>query len=153
MSNQNNVIDSQLIDEKMQSASGGCLCGKLRYIIRGGKRDVILCHCENCRRAHGHVAAYIATNRSQIEIISQDSLRWFHDESPDTFRGFCGNCGSSLFWCLSHDSEKISVSAGSLDDSCDLKTLGHIFLKEKGGYYEISDGLPGFSEGSNGELG
>ena len=136
-----------------EAATGGCLCGNLRYIIHGVKRNVILCHCENCRRSHGHVAAYTAIFRQQFELTATDSLKWFHDKSPDTMRGFCENCGSSLFWCLSHDSEKISISAGSLDQSDDLCILGHIFLDEKGDYYDISDELPGFPQGSGGELG
>jgi len=41
-------------------ATGGCLCGAVRYEVLGPLRDVVLCHCSHCRRTHGHVAAYAA---------------------------------------------------------------------------------------------
>lgn len=130
------------------------MCGKLRYIISGPRRNIIVCHCENCRRSHGHVAAYTCADKKDIDIQqSDDSLRWYHDKGPDTFRGFCGDCGASLFWDANDDGGKLSVSAGSLDNSDDLTIIGHIFVGEKGGYYDVSTGLPVFVKGSAGALG
>jgi len=132
--------------------SGGCLCGGVRYRIDGDCRDIICCHCENCRRTHGHFAAYTAVQQSALTLLSKDSLRWYHDESPDTWRGFCERCGASLFWDARDGAERISVAAGSLDDSGDLKTIGHIFMAEAADYYQIDDGLPRFAGGSGGAL-
>jgi hypothetical protein len=141
-------------DSSTASVPGGCLCGKLRYKITGPQRHIIVCHCENCRRSHGHVAAYTCVEKKDIEIQQTDEcLRWYHDKSADTFRGFCADCGSSLFWDANDGGDKLSVSAGSLDDSADLTTIGHIYAGEKGGYYEISSGLPVFVKGSDGALG
>jgi len=134
------------------SFSGGCLCGGVRYRIDGDCRDIICCHCENCRRTHGHFAAYTAVQQSALTLLSQDSLRWYHDASPDTWRGFCERCGASLFWDARDGAERISVAAGSLDDSGGLKTIGHIFMTEAGDYYQIDDGLPCFAGGSGGAL-
>jgi len=134
------------------SFSGGCLCGGVRYRIDGDCRDIICCHCENCRRTHGHFAAYTAVQQSALTLLSQDTLRWYHDESPDTWRGFCERCGASLFWDARDGAERISVAAGSLDDSAGLKTIGHIFMAEAAGYYHIDDGLPRFAGGSGGAL-
>ena len=132
--------------------SGGCLCGGVRYRITGECRDIIYCHCENCRRTHGHVAAYTSLPRSELALVSQHTLQWYHDESPDTLRGFCNRCGASLFWDAQDDRGKISVAAGSLDDSLELKTIGHVFVAEAGKYYEIVDGLPRFETGNAGAL-
>lgn len=132
--------------------TGGCLCAGVRYRINGKPRDIINCHCENCRRTHGHVAAYTSVNQSDLEFISEQTLQWFHDQSPDTWRGFCSRCGASLFWDARDGNDKISIAAGTLDDGSSLKTIGHIYLSEAGNYYQISDALPAFETGSAGAL-
>lgn len=129
--------------------SGGCLCGQVRYQISGPRRNIINCHCENCRRTHGHVSAYTSVDKKDLLLTSQQSLKWYHDQSPDTYRGFCSECGSSLFWDAKHDNNKMAISGGTLDAGHGLKTIGHVYVGEAGDYYEISDGLPQF-EGSNG---
>jgi hypothetical protein len=136
---------------------GGCLCGQVRYRINGHCRNVINCHCDNCRRTHGHVAAYTSVDKSDLILLFQQSLKWYHDKSPNTHRGFCGECGASLFWDaadLNHlvSSNKMSVAAGTLDSGHGLKTIGHIYVSEAGEYYRIEDELPQFEASSNDEL-
>ena len=132
--------------------TGGCLCGGVRYQISGEPRDVINCHCENCHRTHGHVAAYTSVRQSDLDFICERTLQWFHDESPDTWRGFCNCCGASLFWDARDGRDRMSIAAGTLDDSGTLKTIGHIYLSEAGNYYQINDALPTFETGSGGAL-
>lgn len=137
---------------KQEIAEGGCLCRGVRYRLLGPRRDIINCHCQNCRRTHGHFAAYTAVNKSDLELISAQSLRWYHDKSPDTYRGYCDQCGASLFWDARDGHNRISIAAGSLDDSSDLKTIGHIYVSEAASYYQIDDGLPQFETSSAGRL-
>jgi hypothetical protein len=132
--------------------TGGCLCGGVRYKINGKPRDIINCHCENCRRTHGHVAAYTSVPQSDLEFDCKQTLQWFHDESPDTWRGFCNRCGASLFWDARDSDDKISIAAGTLDDSGSLKTIGHVYVSEAGNYYQINDALPTFETASAGAL-
>ncbi len=131
---------------------GGCLCGGVRYQITGPRRDIIVCHCENCRRTHGHVAAYTSVDQADLQLISEQSLQWFHDQSPNTYRGFCNRCGASLFWDARDGNNKIAVAAGTLDDASSLKTIGHVYVSEAGGYYEIDDGLPQYESSNAGAL-
>ena len=135
-----------------EAVTGGCLCGGVRYRIDGECRDVIWCHCENCRRTHGHAAAYTAVNRSELVFIEDETLAWYHDASPDTWRGFCNRCGASLFWDARSGNGRISVAAGTLDEAGHLKTIGHVYVSEAGHYYDIDDGLPRFAEGNDGAL-
>ncbi len=136
----------------LREFDGGCLCGGVRYRITGPRRDVILCHCENCRRTHGHVAAYTSVCKSDLLLTREQSLQWYHDRSPDTWRGFCNRCGASLFWDARDGREKMAVAAGTLDDGAGLKTIGHVFVAEAGKYYEIDDGLLRFEHGNSGAL-
>jgi len=132
--------------------SGGCLCGGVRYQLTGACRDIINCHCENCRRTHGHIAAYTSVIRSDLVLVNQQTLQWYHDKSPDTYRGFCNRCGASLFWDARDKRDKVAVSAGSLDDSGELKTMGHVYVSEAGKYYQINDELPSFETSNSGTL-
>lgn len=141
-----------MTDPSVETLSGGCLCGGVRYRLTGPRRDVIICHCENCRRTHGHVAAYTSVMQSDLEFEAQESLCWYHDASPDAYRGFCNRCGASLFWDAHDGRGKISVAAGSLDSGRELKIIGHVFVSEAGEYYEIGDELPQFETGSAGAL-
>ena len=138
--------------DDFQILNGGCLCGQVRYRITGPRRDIILCHCENCRRTHGHISAYTSVNKSDLALTSEISLRWYHDRSPDTYRGFCGECGGSLFWDRRDARNKMSISAGTLDTGHGLRTIGHIYLSEAGDYYEVNDDLPHFEYSSGGSL-
>ncbi len=126
---------------------GGCLCGKVTFRITGALRDVIACHCGQCRKQTGHY--YAATNAQQadVEISDGGSLRWYR-ASDFARRGFCGECGSALFW-KRDDADDISILAGSFDQPSDLKLVSHIFVADKGDYYEIKDGLPQYPGSSS----
>jgi hypothetical protein len=150
---------SMVLNEKAgeKKLNGGCLCGQVRYRLNGNCRNIINCHCENCRRTHGHVAAYTSVDKSDLVLLSQQSLKWYHDKSPDTYRGFCGDCGASLFWDSAglnnlSSSNQMSVAAGTLDSGHGLKTIGHIYVSEAGEYYQIEDDLPQFETSSNGKF-
>lgn len=119
---------------------GGCLCGGVRYRVTGPLRPVVMCHCTQCRRTTGHVMAATAARRTDFHFVRQDDLRWF-ESSARARRGFCGNCGSTLFWDgagLAH----ISIAAGTLDSTRGLKIACHIFVANKGDYYVIEDEAP-----------
>ena len=134
--------------------TGGCLCGEVRYEIRGPLRNVINCHCSKCRRSHGHVAAYASTRRENLIFTKDNGLKWYRsvtDETPDVHRGFCKECGSSMFWDP-RGAANIAVSAGSLDSTEGLKTIGHVYVSQAGDYYEIADDLPRFEKSHGGKL-
>jgi hypothetical protein len=120
-------------------ATGGCLCGAVRYEVRGPLRDVVLCHCSRCRRMHGHVAAYSACAREDLTLTEDRGLRWYADD--DRERGFCCECGGSLFW-RAPGRAVVSVAAGTLDAPTGLRTVGQIFVASAGDYYA----LPGEGE-------
>ena len=124
-------------------ATGECLCGGVRFEVHGRLLDVVNCHCSKCRRFHGHVGAYTATDRRNLVLIQSATLKWFHsttDETPNVHRGFCGNCGSSLFWDP-RGQPRISITAGAIDAPTGLATAGHVWVSQKGDYYAITDDL------------
>lgn len=126
-------------------ATGGCLCGAVRYEVRGPLRDVVNCHCGQCLRTHGNVAAYTSARRADLVLTEDRGLKWYRS-SDFARRGFCGDCGASLFWEPAREAQ-ISIAAGSIDMPSGLTTVRHIFTAHKGDYYEISDDLETLPEG------
>ena len=117
-------------------ATGGCLCGAIRYEVSGPLRDVVICHCGRCRRTHGHIAAYAACQASHLVVTEAGALRWYEDD--ERARGFCGECGASLFWRAA-GRESVSIAAGTLDEPTGLTTVAQIFTRDRGDYYLMTD--------------
>ena len=125
--------------------AGGCLCGAVRYRVRGRLRPVINCHCNQCRRWSGHVVAATAAGRDRLDVEDGGLLRWF-ESSPGIRRGFCGRCGSSLFWDES-GSAQVSIMAGTLDPPTGLRTRCDIYVADKGDYYPLHPARPHHAAG------
>jgi hypothetical protein len=125
--------------------TGACLCGGVRYEVRGTLRPVIMCHCTQCRRMTGHIMAATAARLTDFQLVAEEPLRWY-PSSPQAQRGFCARCGATLFW-KGAGRDYVSIAAGTLDDSSGLTIAGHIFVGDKGAYYEIDDTAPQSSDG------
>jgi len=129
-------------------AKGGCLCGAVRFESNAFHPHVTLCHCSMCRKFHGHAGPYTTVPISRLVLNdSQGALRWYRS-SASAERGFCGLCGSSLFF-RSINSTQLDVAAGCLDGLTGMTTVKHIFVASKGDYYEITDDLPQLPQGSD----
>jgi len=129
-------------------ASGRCLCGAVAYEVRGPLRDILLCHCEECRRWGGYLGAFSATRAEHLVLVEEDALRWIDSPLSDrrARRGFCGECGSSLFWQPA-GGERIHIAAGTLDRPTDLRVAGHFYTHHAGDYDELAeDGLPRYPD-------
>jgi hypothetical protein len=115
---------------------------------------VLICHCDECRRWHGHVSATTAVARQDLVLLEQRGLRWIQSPRSEARarRGFCAECGSSLFWDAP-GYETISVAAGTLDGPTGLRVASHWFVSEAGDYYELpADGLPHHDRSGEAEL-
>ncbi|MEM7338207.1 MAG: GFA family protein [Actinomycetota bacterium] len=118
-------------------ATGGCLCGAVRFTVNGPVRDVWNCHCEHCRRSTGNHMAATAAEGADLEIVESGSLTWYSHQ-PGVFYGFCARCGSSLFW-RTQSRATVSICAGALDDVSQLRAGGVLFASEAAGYVTHPD--------------
>ena len=118
-------------------APGSCLCGAVTYRVSGPLRPVIACHCQQCRKTSGHHVAATSALREDVQITG--NVTWYRS-SETAHRGFCGRCGSNLFW--DGPGTHLSIFAGTLDEPTGLQLSGHIFCADKGDYYQITDDLP-----------
>lgn len=111
---------------------GGCQCGAVAFEVTGRARDVVACHCHQCRKTSGHYWAASAVAREDHRLLRHETLAWYRS-SDRARRGFCGRCGSSLFW--DEGSDSIHFAAGALDGRTGLRTVDHIHTVHAGDYY------------------
>ena len=128
------------MDNPASAATGGCLCGAVRYKVARPLREVALCHCAMCRRTHGHVGAYTAAPKSALELTESRGLKWYRS-SDKARRGFCGECGASLFW-ERVVGDLVSIAAGTLDSPTGLTTTLQIYVAHAGDYYPVDATIP-----------
>ena len=121
------------------TGSGSCLCGGVRYRVTRGLAGVTACHCTQCAKTTGHYIAAAHCDAADFALDKDETLRWYRS-SPEAERGFCGQCGSNLFW-RRIGGKTVSITAGTLDRPTGLRMKYHIFCGSKSDYYELTDGL------------
>jgi hypothetical protein len=98
----------------METQSGGCQCGAVRYQIKGPLGVAAICHCRMCQKAFGSWGAALVK-------IPIKNLAWTRGtpatfkSSPIANRGFCQNCGTPLFMIEEGD-YNIELAIGTLDN-------------------------------------
>ena len=120
--------------------NGGCLCGAVSFEVEGSLSPPDACHCLQCRKQSGHFFVSTGVPRIALTISGAENVTWFRS-SKKVQRGFCSTCGSALFW----DPIKgdiIGIAMGAFESPTETRLEGHIFVAEKGDYYDIDDGLP-----------
>ena len=118
--------------------TGSCLCGAVQYEVHGPLRNVIACHCAQCRKQTGTFMSATAAKDGDLKIVEVRGLKWYRS-SEWARRGFCGECGSALFW-KGDGRDYTAIAAGSLDGATGLTLEGHIFCASAGDYYVIAGG-------------
>jgi hypothetical protein len=110
--------------------TGRCLCGEVTYEVRGPLRDIVLCHCIECRRWSGNAGAFAAARNEHLTVHG-DTLRWIQspESSRHAQRAFCNACGSSMFWRAA-DAERTGIAAGTLDAPTGLQLTAHIYTQD-----------------------
>lgn len=126
----------------MQTHTGSCLCGVVRYRIDAPINAVSHCHCKMCRKAHGAAfASYAGVPLDAFHLLSgKDQLGVYHSSEHVT-RTFCIRCGSNLQFVDNREHE-LGVAVGTLDSPLLPPAQSHIYVGSKADWYEIADDLP-----------
>jgi hypothetical protein len=130
---------------------GSCLCGSVGFEIDGPRTPIELCHRSRCKKAFG--SAFAATFYAWASCF-----RWTRGEEfarlygapilkrPPPYRHvFCCRCGSPLPIVM-REMDVVEIPAGVIDGDPGSQPLRHIFTSKKAPWFEISDGLPRYSE-------
>ena len=122
---------------------GSCLCGSVRYEVRGSIGRVNHCHCTMCRKAHGAAfATYGRVNSDDFVLESGENDIGRYQSSPDVTRTFCIKCGSSLQFIVTERPQISWLALGTLDDDPGVRPSVHIFVGSKAPWLDITDDLP-----------
>jgi hypothetical protein len=123
-------------------ATGHCLCGAVAFEVHGELTPPTACHCSQCRRQTGHYMASSNAKRADFHVTKDDGLAWYRS-SDFAQRGFCKDCGSTLFWTRD-GGDTISIALGALDPPTGLKIAKHIYVGDKSDYYDVPTDVPIF---------
>ena len=123
-------------------ATGHCLCSAVAFEVHGELTPPTACHCSQCRRQTGHFMVSSNASRADFHITKDDGLAWYRS-SDFAQRGFCKDCGSTLFW-IADGADYVSIALGVVDTPTGLKIAKHIFAADKSDYYDITDDVPIF---------
>ncbi len=121
--------------------TGGCLCGGIRYRVRGAAIVTTLCHCSLCRRAAG--APLVAWAMFPLGSFGLESgALAIYPSSPGVERGFCGRCGTTLSFTASFLPGLIDLTIASFDEPERLPPQLHMWERERIGWLALDDDLP-----------
>jgi hypothetical protein len=119
--------------------SGGCACGRIRYLAAVEDGDAYLCHCRMCQRATGGVS--IAFKNLRKEAVRWESEPDWYSSSPIARRPYCRECGTSLGFEYP-DSGNMDLTVGSFDDPSRFVPKHHFGAESMHRAWINTEGLP-----------
>lgn len=123
---------------------GSCNCGAISFTVEGELHGPDACHCTQCRKMSGHYWVSTDIAREAIAIAGEDKVGWYQS-SERVRRGFCSVCGSALFWDAA-GRKKLGVAMGAFDKPTHTRIALHIYVADKGDYYDIADDAPQYEQ-------
>lgn len=82
-------------------------------------------------------------DEAALVLESNSSLSWY-EPAAGVFYGFCGSCGSTLFWRADDIPEWVSIAAGSLDPPTGLTTESAWWTSTASDYHELDRTIMSF---------
>ena len=129
-------------------SEGGCVCGAIRYRVRGRPSNTMICHCQTCRRvAASPVVAWATFTKSGFELLQGQPTEF--RSSPPVRRSFCGSCGTPLIYARDDSPATLDITTCSLDDPDAFPPTHHSWLSHDPAWVKFGDGLPTFPEWRN----
>lgn len=99
----------------MQTSTGGCHCGKVRFEAKGDFNQVIECNCSNCEK-RGLLLSFIPADDFKL-LTPAESLQDYRFNKKAIAHMVCKDCGVEPFG-IGEDggSKMIAVNVRCFDD-------------------------------------
>ena len=127
------------------AATGGCLCGAIRYRADGPARSTSHCHCAACRRATGGPSLAWAIF-DEGRVVFERGAPAIYQSSPGVERGFCPTCGTSLTYRRANRPGLFDVTTASLDDPEAFPPTKEIWCEQRLSWTAPNEDLPQFAQ-------
>ena len=100
------------------------------------------CHCNMCKKAHGAgYVTWVGFKQEQVTFSADnDQLIWY-ESSAGAQRGFCQQCGSSLFFRSEKWAGELHIALGVIDDEIDRKPQANVFFDNHVDWMPIDESL------------
>ena len=121
------------------------MCGAVALIARGVSEEASACHCAMCRRWSG--GPFLAVGAEALEVLAGSPRTVQSSEWAE--RGFCSDCGSSLFFRLTAAGPHhgiTTVAYGALEDPSGIRVTTEWFHDRKPGGYALAGDLKAITE-------
>lgn len=129
--------------KKKPLATGGCLCGGVRFETWDEPVLVAYCHCRFCQLATGApLNGAVVYKKTAVRFLGDEPK--MYKSSPIAERAFCGNCGTSLFTrhYAPDESEFIPIRLATMDNPADFPPTMHYGVESQMPWLDINDDLP-----------
>lgn len=134
----------------MAGFTGGCLCGAIRYEVRGDPVRTANCHCDDCRRATGaSFTTNVFVKADDLAVLKgvPKTFRHKSDSGNTMTKEFCCDCGSQLFGYGSGSPGVKHVKVGTIDDASGIRPEINVFTSRKLPFTVLSDDTENFERG------
>ena len=126
--------------------TGNCLCGEVRFRIDQELEPIQVCHCSQCRKAHGSAFAAVSPiDSARFRLLSGAHLLKEFRSSPGKARVFCANCGSPMYSARDNAPEVKRLRLGTVETPFVCRNVFHIFVDSKASWFDFNDTHPRFA--------
>jgi len=116
-------------ESKQQLVKGGCLCGAVKFTARLPSKWCAHCHCNMCRKAHGAgYVTWVGFDHADVSTVDDAGQLEWHESSPGAQRGFCHQCGSTMFFRSERWAGELHIAVGCLDGELDRQPGANVFF-------------------------
>ena len=111
--------------------TGGCQCGKIRYLLKDEPLRLYACHCTVCQQQSGSAFGMsMVMDKESVEIKGKLKIFVRTAESASKITSFfCPECGNRIYAVSPFNGDILIIKPGTLDDTRWLTRSRMIWMK------------------------